>query len=117
DLDIQYVRERSLWLDLKIILKTIPAVMAEVRDMQRPRRQPRRPIRLVEGSLFTPHSNPGVDRRLSGHELTSVKQLGYPAPSRSPFGAAMFRLVHDRIGDRAYDSDTLDAEPRRMASR
>ena len=27
DLDIQYVRERSLWLDLKIILKTIPAVM------------------------------------------------------------------------------------------
>ena len=41
DLDIQYVRERSLWLDLKIILKTIPAVMAEVRDMQSPRRKPR----------------------------------------------------------------------------
>jgi lipopolysaccharide/colanic/teichoic acid biosynthesis glycosyltransferase len=39
DLDIQYVRERSLWLDLKIILKTIPAVIAEVRDMQSPRRQ------------------------------------------------------------------------------
>ena len=38
DLDIQYVRERSLWLDLKIILKTIPAVMAEVRDMQSLRR-------------------------------------------------------------------------------
>ena len=73
DLDIQYVRERSLWLDLKIILKTIPAVMAEVRDMQSPRRQPRLPIRPVEGSLFIPHSNPGVDRRLSGHELTSVK--------------------------------------------
>jgi exopolysaccharide production protein ExoY len=73
DLDIQYVRERSLWLDLKIILKTIPAVMAEVRDMQSPRRQPRLPIRAVEGSLFIPHSTPGVDRRLSGHELTSVK--------------------------------------------
>jgi lipopolysaccharide/colanic/teichoic acid biosynthesis glycosyltransferase len=38
DLDIQYVRERSLWLDLKIILKTIPAVMVQVRDMQSPRR-------------------------------------------------------------------------------
>jgi lipopolysaccharide/colanic/teichoic acid biosynthesis glycosyltransferase len=34
DLDIQYVRTRSLWLDLKIILKTIPAVMVEVRDIQ-----------------------------------------------------------------------------------
>ena len=33
DLDIQYVRKRSLWLDLKIMLKTIPAVMIEVRDM------------------------------------------------------------------------------------
>jgi len=65
DLDIQYVRERSLWLDLKIILKTIPAVMTEVRDIQRPRRQPRLPMREVEGSLFTPNSNPGVDRRLS----------------------------------------------------
>ena len=73
DLDIQYVRERSIWLDLKIILKTIPAVMAEVRDMRSPRRQPRLPIRPVESSLFTPHSNLGVDRRLSGHELTSVK--------------------------------------------
>jgi lipopolysaccharide/colanic/teichoic acid biosynthesis glycosyltransferase len=36
DLDIQYVRRRSLALDLKIILRTIPAVMAEVRDIQYP---------------------------------------------------------------------------------
>ncbi|MCI0599289.1 MAG: sugar transferase [Beijerinckiaceae bacterium] len=36
DLDIQYVRERSLWLDLKIILKTIPALMVQVRLTQRP---------------------------------------------------------------------------------
>jgi exopolysaccharide production protein ExoY len=35
-LDIQYVRKPSLWLDLKIILKTIPAVMVEVRDIQSP---------------------------------------------------------------------------------
>lgn len=32
--DIQYVRMQSLWLDLKIILKTIPTVMVEVRDIQ-----------------------------------------------------------------------------------
>ena len=36
DLDIQYVRKQSLWLDLKIILKTIPAVMGEVSDIQSP---------------------------------------------------------------------------------
>jgi lipopolysaccharide/colanic/teichoic acid biosynthesis glycosyltransferase len=73
DLDIRYVRQRSLWLDLKIILKTIPAVMAEVRDMQSSRRQPGLAIRPVEESLFIPHSNPGVDRGLSAHELTPVK--------------------------------------------
>lgn len=36
DLDIQYVQKRSLWLDLKIILKTIPAVLVEIRDIQSP---------------------------------------------------------------------------------
>lgn len=34
DYDIQYIRKRSLWLDLNIILRTVPAVMAEVKDMQ-----------------------------------------------------------------------------------
>jgi lipopolysaccharide/colanic/teichoic acid biosynthesis glycosyltransferase len=29
--DIQYVRTQSLWLDLKIMLKTIPALLAEVK--------------------------------------------------------------------------------------
>lgn len=33
DLDIQYVRTQSLWLDLRIIVKTIPALMLEVRDI------------------------------------------------------------------------------------
>jgi lipopolysaccharide/colanic/teichoic acid biosynthesis glycosyltransferase len=34
DLDIQYVRSKSLGLDLKIMLKTIPAVIVEVEDLQ-----------------------------------------------------------------------------------
>ncbi|MFO1104337.1 MAG: sugar transferase [Methylocystis sp.] len=33
-LDIEYVRKRSLLLDLKIIFRTIPAVMGEVRDIR-----------------------------------------------------------------------------------
>ena len=35
DYDIRYVRTQSLYLDLKIMLKTIPALIAEVKDMQR----------------------------------------------------------------------------------
>lgn len=38
DLDIAYVRRKSLWLDLKIILKTVPALVVQVRDAQRGRR-------------------------------------------------------------------------------
>ena len=30
--DLQYVRTQSLWLDLRIMLKTIPAVIKEVKD-------------------------------------------------------------------------------------
>jgi lipopolysaccharide/colanic/teichoic acid biosynthesis glycosyltransferase len=35
DLDIHYVRNRSLWLDLKIILKTPLAIVEQVRGMER----------------------------------------------------------------------------------
>lgn len=32
-LDIEYVRRKSLWFDLKIIFKTIPAIILQIRDM------------------------------------------------------------------------------------
>jgi lipopolysaccharide/colanic/teichoic acid biosynthesis glycosyltransferase len=35
DLDIQYARTKSLWLDVKIILKTIPAIMVEAKSIWR----------------------------------------------------------------------------------
>ena len=34
DFDIQYVRKRSLWVDLKILLKTIPTLMVELKDVR-----------------------------------------------------------------------------------
>jgi exopolysaccharide production protein ExoY len=40
ELDIQYVRTRSPWLDLKIMLKTIPAVMVEAKRATTGRRDP-----------------------------------------------------------------------------
>jgi lipopolysaccharide/colanic/teichoic acid biosynthesis glycosyltransferase len=36
ELDIQYVRKQSLLLDLKIMLKTIPLLLAEIKDVWSP---------------------------------------------------------------------------------
>ena len=38
NLDIAYVRNKSLWLDIKIILKTVPALISQVRDTRAGRR-------------------------------------------------------------------------------
>ncbi len=37
-LDITYVRNKSLWLDVKIILKTVPALISQVRETRASRR-------------------------------------------------------------------------------
>ena len=37
-LDIEYVRNKSLWLDIRIILKTVPALVAQVRETRASRR-------------------------------------------------------------------------------
>ena len=37
-LDIEYARNKSLWLDLKIILKTLPALMIQMWDMRKKRK-------------------------------------------------------------------------------
>lgn len=37
-LDIEYARNKSLWLDSKIILKTIPALISQAHDMRKRRR-------------------------------------------------------------------------------
>jgi exopolysaccharide production protein ExoY len=43
-LDIFYTKNMSLWLDLKIILKTLPALMEQVNDSRSARRQGGRPV-------------------------------------------------------------------------
>jgi exopolysaccharide production protein ExoY len=37
-LDIKYAQNKSLWLDIKILLKTIPALVLQVREMRRLRK-------------------------------------------------------------------------------
>ena len=34
DLDIDYARRKSFWLDVKILLKTIPAVVSQTRELK-----------------------------------------------------------------------------------
>jgi lipopolysaccharide/colanic/teichoic acid biosynthesis glycosyltransferase len=38
-LDVWYAKNKSLWLDVKILFKTIPAIIAQVRELRRKRRQ------------------------------------------------------------------------------
>lgn len=40
-LDVRYSQEKSVWLDLKIMFKTIPALVSQVRDTRRRRKQHR----------------------------------------------------------------------------
>jgi lipopolysaccharide/colanic/teichoic acid biosynthesis glycosyltransferase len=64
-LDIKYVGNKSLWLDLKIILKTIPVLMIQMWDSRKKRKsllptaQPKAALQLpvVNQSLFR---NPGI---------------------------------------------------------
>jgi lipopolysaccharide/colanic/teichoic acid biosynthesis glycosyltransferase len=49
ELDIEYSRKLSLWLDVKIILKTAPALWRQFCDSQAPRQQ--EPVREVGNAL------------------------------------------------------------------
>jgi exopolysaccharide production protein ExoY len=55
DLDLRYVREKSLWLDLKIIASTIPAIMKLVWQMKiRPKMGMRPAERIVKPDTKPP---------------------------------------------------------------
>jgi lipopolysaccharide/colanic/teichoic acid biosynthesis glycosyltransferase len=41
-LDVKYLRRASLWLDLTIILKTLPAILLQILESKAERDQPRR---------------------------------------------------------------------------
>ena len=52
--DIQYARELSFWLDLKIIFSTLPSLLAQVRDSRWARKSPfasghRSPVEMPDG--------------------------------------------------------------------
>jgi exopolysaccharide production protein ExoY len=48
-LDIKYVRTKTLWLDLKIILKTIPALLVQVLETRMKTKFARRTANIISG--------------------------------------------------------------------
>jgi exopolysaccharide production protein ExoY len=44
-LDIEYARNKTLWLDFKIMLKTIPALVVQMQETRTQRKSPARPAR------------------------------------------------------------------------
>jgi lipopolysaccharide/colanic/teichoic acid biosynthesis glycosyltransferase len=55
-LDIEYAQNKSLWLDLKIIGKTIPALLVQMSDM-RQKRIPRPPLVATEAAMSVRATN------------------------------------------------------------
>lgn len=48
-LDIKYARSKTLWMDLKIILKTIPALMIQILETRAKRKSAGRPATILSG--------------------------------------------------------------------
>ena len=49
DLDIYYVQHKSLWMDIGILVRTLPAVLLQTREVRRNKRMARRAV-LVSGA-------------------------------------------------------------------
>jgi lipopolysaccharide/colanic/teichoic acid biosynthesis glycosyltransferase len=43
-LDIEYSRKRNLWLDLRIVFMTIPALLGQMWDMRQAKKSAARPV-------------------------------------------------------------------------
>jgi len=76
-LDIVYARNQTFWLDLKIILKTIPALIGQMRDIRKKQKLLSRsvPAKIASPALtVSPHSMPPpiftTSTRANGNALT-----------------------------------------------
>jgi len=73
-LDLQYDRNKSLWLDLTILLRTIPAVISQVREFSNENKSPGRHRRVV-GSPLKPISRSAAGTKpVSGGAPVSIRE-------------------------------------------
>lgn len=50
DLDLYYVQNKSLWLDISILFRTFPAVLVQTVEVRRKKREALRPVRVPESA-------------------------------------------------------------------
>ncbi len=79
-LDIKYAREKSLWFDLKILLQTIPALVAQVWDARRPRKMPSGSVRLETHLSKTHPVSPYAFRKPAFAEVVRAERQGQLNP-------------------------------------
>jgi exopolysaccharide production protein ExoY len=64
-LDIKYARSKTLWLDLKIILMTIPALVIQVWDARIKRKSAARPATILSGqAAFSAAGNDRTQKKI-----------------------------------------------------
>jgi lipopolysaccharide/colanic/teichoic acid biosynthesis glycosyltransferase len=64
-LDIKYARSKTLWLDLKIILMTIPALVVQVWDARIKRKPAARPATILSGqAAFSAAGNDRTQKKI-----------------------------------------------------
>lgn len=76
-LDIQYAREKSLWFDIAILLRTVPALVTQIWDMRHRGKKLSSPI-LSETVLSRSHPAPAYSVRKSAFaEVVRAERQGH----------------------------------------
>ena len=82
-LDIRYAREKSLWFDISILLRTVPALIIQIWETRFPSRRLSRSIRS-ETVLHRSHPAPTYSVRKSAFaEIVRAERQGHLDPERN----------------------------------
>jgi lipopolysaccharide/colanic/teichoic acid biosynthesis glycosyltransferase len=73
-LDIHYARTKSLWLDLKIMLRTVPVLVVQVLERRRGIRRTSAPRSTEGGDLSSDDQSTAVTKRFSGSSSKQTVQ-------------------------------------------
>jgi hypothetical protein len=73
-LDIHYARNKSLWLDLKIMLRTVPVLIVQVLERRRGIGRTSAPRSTEVGDLSSDDQSTAVTKRFSGSSSKPMVQ-------------------------------------------
>lgn len=78
-LDIQYIEKRSVWLDVKIMLKTLPVLLSQAQEMSRARSD-----KAVTSVASSSEQEPGIEMTVSSAPKTDSRLAASSMSSGSP---------------------------------